>query len=98
MQFTVDIFAQISLDTVRATNLQTRCVCGQNLNGNGPAYYARPVWESTAVVGLADRPLDQSRASRHLRKSMRDATLHRVLDGFLDGVSVIRCLGICEPF
>jgi hypothetical protein len=39
------------------------------------------------MVGLADRPLDQSRASGHLQESIRNIELHRVLDGYFDKVS-----------
>jgi hypothetical protein len=50
------------------------------------------------MVGLADRPLDQSRTSRHLQESIRNMKLHRVLDGRFDTVSIVRYLGILGPF
>lgn len=62
MQFTVDTL-QVSLDTVGAIKPQTRCACGQKLDMNGPACHAHSARESAAMVGLADWPLDQSRAS-----------------------------------
>jgi serine/threonine protein kinase len=63
MQFTVDTL-QVSLDTVEAIKPQTQCACGQKLNMNEPACHAHSAQESAAMVSLADRPLDQSRA-RH---------------------------------
>ena len=86
MQFTVDTFVQVSLDTVGAIKAQVRCACGQK-HMNGPAH---SVHESRAVVGLADQPLDQSRASGHLQESIRNIKLHRVLDGCFEIVSIIR--------
>lgn len=64
------------------------------------------------MAGLADRPLDQSRASHrdikpenilvpttgHLQESIRNIKLHRVLDGCFDTVSIVRYLGILGPF
>src|ERR1700722_15436278 len=97
VQFTVDTL-QVSLDTVGPIKPQIRCACGQKLNENGPACHAHSVQESTAMVGLADRPLDQSRTSRHLQESIRNMKLHRVLDGRFDTVSIVRYLGILGPF
>lgn len=94
MQFTVDTFVQVSLDTVRVTNPQIRCVCGQKLNMNRLACHEHSAQESTAVMGLAERPLDQSRASCRLQGSVRNIKLHRVLDGRFNTVSIIRHLGI----
>jgi hypothetical protein len=94
MQFTVDTFVQVSLDTVGVTNPRIRCACGQKLNMNRPACHEHSVQESTAVVGPAERPLDQSRASCRLQEPIRNINLHRVLESCFNTVSIIRYLGI----
>ena len=90
MQFIVDTLVQVSLDTVTVTSPQIRCACGQKLNMNRPACYEHSAQESTAVVGLAERPLDQSRASCRLQEPIKNIKLHRVLEGCFNTVSIIR--------
>ena len=94
MQFTVDTFVQVSLDTVRVTSPRVRCACGQKLKVNRPACHEHSVQEPTAVVGLAERPLDQPQASCRLQEPIRNIKLHRMLEGCFNVVSIIRCLGI----